>query len=67
MNFQVENFSNKKPEEVVDDKALVAIPDGVEIDIVVVVTEEEEGEPGLECVDWHDEQDTHDPPLLGRV
>jgi len=55
------------PEEVVDHEALVAVPDGVEVDVVVVVAEEEEREPGLECVHRHDEEDPHDPPLLRGV
>ena len=33
-------------QEVVDDEGLVAVPHRVEVDIVVVVGEEEEGEPG---------------------
>ena len=57
----------KVPEEVVNDKTLIAVSDGIEVNIVVVVAEEEEGEPGLEGVDWNDEQDPHDPPLLGGV
>ena len=45
----------------------VAVPDGVAVDVEVLVVEEEEAQPRLERVDRHDEQDAHDPPLLGRV
>ena len=45
----------------------VAVPDGVAVDVEVLVVEEEETQPRLERVDRHDEQDPHDPTLLGRV
>ena len=40
---------------------------GVAIDVEVLVVEEEQAQPRLERVDRHDEEDAHDPPLLGRV
>lgn len=42
----------------------VAVPDGVEVDVVVLVAEEHEREPGVECVDGHYEEDAYDAPLL---
>ena len=54
-------------QEVVDNKRLVTVADSVEIDIEVVVTEEQEANPGLECVDGDDEEDPDDPPLLSGV
>ena len=50
-----------------DGLTFVAVPDGVAVDVEVLVVEEEETEPRLEGVDGHDEEDAHDPPLLGRV
>jgi len=54
-------------EEVVDHKSLVAIPDSVEVDVVVVVAEEEKAEPGGQRVYRHNEQDPYDPSLFRRV
>ena len=54
-------------QEVVDDKGFVAVPDGVEVDIVVVLVEEQETQPRLESVDGDDEEDADNPSLLGRV
>ena len=45
----------------------ITVPDGVAVDVEVLVVEEEQAQPRLEGVDRHDEQDAHDPPLLGRV
>ena len=45
----------------------VAVPDGVAVDVEVLVVEEEQTQPRLERVDRNDEQDPHDPPLLSRV
>ena len=42
-------------------------PNGIEVDVVVVVAEEEKREPGLESVNRDDEQDPHDPALLCRI
>ena len=42
-------------------------PDSIEVDVVVVVAKEEQGEPGLESVNWNDEQDPDNPALLRRV
>ena len=46
---------------------IVVVLVGVAADVEVLVVEEEEAQPRLERVDRHDEQDAHDPPLLGRV
>ena len=45
----------------------VAVPDSVAVDVEMLVVEEEEAEPRRKCVDGHDEQDAHDPALLGGV
>ena len=33
----------------------IAISNGVKVDVVLVVADEEQAEPGVEGVDWHDE------------
>lgn len=43
---------------------LVAVPDGVEVHVVLVVGEEEEAEPGVKGIDGDDEEDPHDVALL---
>lgn len=43
---------------------LVAVTDGAEVHIVLVVGEEEKAEPGVEGVDGHNEEDAHDVALL---
>lgn len=42
----------------------VAVADGIEVDVVLLVTDEEEAEPGVEGVHRHDEQDADDVALL---
>ena len=42
-------------------------PDSIEVDIVVVMAEEEEGKPGLKSINWDDEQDPDNPTLLRRI
>ena len=42
-------------------------PDSIEVDIVVVMAEEKEGEPRLKSVNWDDEQDPDNPTLLSRI
>ena len=42
-------------------------PNGIEVDVVVVVAEEEKREPGLESVNGDDEQDPHDPALFRGI
>ena len=42
-------------------------PDSIEVDVVVVVAEEEQGEPGLESINRDDEQDPDNPALLRGV
>lgn len=44
----------------------VAIPDGVEIDVVIHIVEEK-GEPGIEGIDGHEQQDPHYPSLFCRI
>lgn len=47
---------------------LIAIPDCVEVHIVLVVGKEEKAEPGVKGVDGYDEKDAHYVPLLlGRA
>ena len=46
---------------------LKAGPNGIEVDVVVVVAEEEKREPGLESVNRDDEQDPHDPALFRGI
>lgn len=47
---------------------LIAIPDCVEVNIVLVVGKEEKAEPGVKGVDGYDEKDAHYVPLLlGRA
>lgn len=43
---------------------LIAVSDGAEVHVVLVIGEEEEAEPGVEGVDGHDEEDAHDVALL---
>ena len=45
---------------------LVAVPDSVKVHVVLVVSEEEEAEPGVEGIDRNDEEDPHDVALLPR-
>lgn len=42
-------------QEVVDDESLVAIPEGVKVDIVAVFVEEQQGEPGCESIYGYNE------------
>lgn len=51
-------------EKAVDDERLEAISYRVKVDVVVVIVEEENAEPRIECVDWHNEQDSNYPLLL---
>lgn len=53
-------------QEVVDHKSLIAVPDRVEVDVVLVVREEEQAEPRVEGVDGNDEEDSDDVALLSR-
>lgn len=43
---------------------LIAVSDGAEVHVVLVIGEEEEAEPGVEGVDGHDEEDAHDVALF---
>lgn len=46
----------------------IAVPDGVKVHVVLVISEEEEAEPGIEGVDRNDEEDPDDVALLpGRA
>lgn len=42
----------------------VAIADGIEVDVVLLVADEEQAEPGVKGVHWHDEEDADDVALL---
>lgn len=42
----------------------VAVPDRVEVNIVLVVANEEEAEPGVKGIDGHDEENAYDVSLL---
>ena len=42
----------------------IAISNRVKVDVVLVVADEEEAEPGVEGVDGHDEENTNDVALL---
>lgn len=44
----------------------IAVSDGVEIDVVLIVGEEEKAEPWVKSVDGNDEEDAHYVPLLVR-
>ena len=45
----------------------VAVSNGVEVHVEVLVAEEEQTEPGVEGVDGSDEEDADDPSLLVRA
>lgn len=44
----------------------ITVSDGVKVDIVLVVADEEQAEPGVERIDWHDEKNANDVALLVR-
>ena len=54
-------------QEVVDHEGLVAVSHCVEVDIVVVVAEEEQGEPRGKGIDGDNEEDPDNPPLFRWV
>lgn len=43
---------------------LIAVTDGAEVHVVLVVGEEEKAEPGVEGVDGYDEEDAHNVALF---
>lgn len=43
---------------------LITIPDGVKVNVVLVVSEEEETEPGVKGIDRNEEEDPHNVTLL---
>lgn len=47
-----------------DAVTFVAIANGIEVDVVLLVTDEEQAQPRVEGVHWHDEQDADDIALL---
>lgn len=53
-----------KAQEIVDHKRFITVSDRVEIDIVLIVGEEEQAEPGVKSVNGNDEEDAHDVSLL---
>lgn len=42
----------------------IAVSNGVKVHIVLVVTDEEQAEPRIKGINWHDEQDADDVALL---
>lgn len=52
--------------KVSSDFTFITVPDGVKVDIVLVVADEEEAEPGVKGVDGHDEEDADDVALFIR-
>lgn len=42
----------------------IAVPDCVKVDVVVVLVEKEEGDPGVKGVDGHEQQYPHNPSLF---
>ncbi len=44
----------------------VAVADGVEVNVILLVGEEQQAEPRVEGVDRHEEEDANDVPLLVR-
>lgn len=45
-------------------RTFVAVPNGVKIHIVLVVTDEKETEPRIKGINWHNEQDADNVALL---
>ena len=44
----------------------VAVPDRIEVDVVLVIADEEEAEPRVEGINRYDKQDANDVALLIR-
>ena len=65
--FETNPNPSKKPLVLLEILTFVAVTNCVEVDVVVVVVEEQQAEPGVERVDRDDEEDAHDPPLLVRT
>lgn len=42
----------------------VAVSNRIKVDIVLVVTDEEQAEPRIKGINWHDKQDADDVALL---
>lgn len=42
----------------------IAVSNRIKVDIVLVVTDEEQAEPRIKGVNWHDKQDADDVTLL---
>ena len=55
------------PQEVVDDKGFIAVPNSIEVHIEVIKAEEEQAQPRGQGVHRNNEQDTDYPALLSRV
>ena len=60
-------FLTEKIDSTVSFLTFVAIPYGIEVNIVMISFEEEQTQPRLECIYWHDEQYSNDPSLLCRI
>ena len=54
-------------QEVVDDKSLVTISEGIEVHIEIVMAEEEETDPGLKSIDGNNKENPDNPSLFCRV
>lgn len=44
----------------------VAVSNRIKVDVVLVVTDEEQAKPRVKGIDWHNEQDADDVTLLIR-
>lgn len=47
-------------------RTFVAVPNRIEVDVVLVIADEEEAEPRIKGINWYDEQDANDVALLIR-
>lgn len=42
----------------------IAVSNGIKVHVVLVITDEEQTEPRIKCVYWHNKQDADDVALL---
>lgn len=42
----------------------IAVSNRVKVDIVLVIADEEQAEPRIKCIHWHDKKDADDVALL---
>lgn len=45
-------------------QTFIAVSDGVEVDVVLVITDEEQTKPGVKGINWHNKEDPDDVTLL---